>query len=509
MKPKMLLRIALLIGLLAFPLRAVAVRAEPARPAPAGQSVLPGGPAADLQVTAAGLAWLPRQECGGWQLQVAAPGGSVLQFSFAAAEDPSFARLDASGNPRPDGQYTYELWCLPVEPGATTAPAPGDHGQAVSAVGLYQSGGFVIRAGAIYLPDASAIEPAAPPPEPLPDPDDQVINDDLIVDGYACIGISCAEGESFSYVPLKLKWDYTEIHFEDSSSTLGYPTNDWAIIANDRDQYGSSYFSVKDVTAGVTPFKILAGAPASALVVNANGDIGLGTAAPVGELEVSDDSEPSLFLRQVGGSDPAHLWSLNATHFMFNIWDDTASTTPFKIETSSPTNSLYVDSSGYVGIGTSSPAAKLHVAGDLRVDGFVNERSDRNAKTAFAAVDGDAVLARLAELPVTTWAYTDAPGVRHIGPTAQDFRAAYGFGPDELHLAALDANGVALVSIQALHRQLQAKDARIAALEARLQALEARPAAPAAASPWSQLSPLLLGLLGLAAGMRLARKPVK
>jgi hypothetical protein len=65
-------------------------------------------------------------------------------------------------------------------------------------------------------------------------------------------------------------------------------------------------------------------------------------------------------------------------------------------------------------------------------------------------------------------------GVRHIGPVAQDFHAAFNVGADDKHIATVDADGVALAAIQGLHALLKEKDTRIASLEERLAALEKR-----------------------------------
>lgn len=65
------------------------------------------------------------------------------------------------------------------------------------------------------------------------------------------------------------------------------------------------------------------------------------------------------------------------------------------------------------------------------------------------------MLERVAALPVSTWRYHwDAPHVRHLGPMAQDWYAAFGLGGDDKTISCVDTNGVALVAIQALHRQL-------------------------------------------------------
>ncbi len=101
--------------------------------------------------------------------------------------------------------------------------------------------------------------------------------------------------------------------------------------------------------------------------------------------------------------------------------------------------------------------------------------SDRNAKENFAPVDSREVLERLSEIPISTWNYKAEEGaVRHIGPMAQDFSAAFGVGSDERHISAVDPDGVALAAIQGLYEVVQQKDTRITELETQLADIEAR-----------------------------------
>ena len=84
------------------------------------------------------------------------------------------------------------------------------------------------------------------------------------------------------------------------------------------------------------------------------------------------------------------------------------------------------------------------------------------------AFDGFEVLEKLADLPISSWNYTwDPPTTRHLGPMAQDFMAAFGLGDDDTTINMVDANGVAMVAIQALYRKVQALETRIAELEGR------------------------------------------
>jgi len=99
--------------------------------------------------------------------------------------------------------------------------------------------------------------------------------------------------------------------------------------------------------------------------------------------------------------------------------------------------------------------------------------SDRAVKENFRAVDPEAVLDKLASLSITEWnLVSQDPAIRHLGPMAQDFHAAFGLGEDDHYISSSDADGVALVAIQGLYRLLRERDARIAELEERLAALE-------------------------------------
>jgi len=91
--------------------------------------------------------------------------------------------------------------------------------------------------------------------------------------------------------------------------------------------------------------------------------------------------------------------------------------------------------------------------------------SDREQKLAFEPVDGDAVLGRLAELPITEWSYRrEGTRVRHVGPMAQDFSAAFGLGDSDRHIHPVDSGGVVMAAVQALNRRVEALDRRNRAL---------------------------------------------
>jgi len=85
---------------------------------------------------------------------------------------------------------------------------------------------------------------------------DQVILDDLIVDGSECVGYDCVQNEQFSFSTIKLKENNLRIEFTDTSGSSSFPSNDWQITINDSANGGEDYFSVDDITSGKKLLKI-------------------------------------------------------------------------------------------------------------------------------------------------------------------------------------------------------------------------------------------------------------
>ena len=61
---------------------------------------------------------------------------------------------------------------------------------------------------------------------------DQVIPDDLIVQGSICAGLDCVNNENFGFDTIRVKENNTRIQFDDTSTSAGFPTNNWQIRAN-------------------------------------------------------------------------------------------------------------------------------------------------------------------------------------------------------------------------------------------------------------------------------------
>jgi trimeric autotransporter adhesin len=102
--------------------------------------------------------------------------------------------------------------------------------------------------------------------------------------------------------------------------------------------------------------------------------------------------------------------------------------------------------------------------------------SDRNLKESLQPVDPQAVLAKVAQLPMAEWNFKGHPQQRHIGPMAQDFHAAFPLNENDTQIDSGDLHGVTLAAIQGLNQKLEQtlrqKDSEILELKQRLAALE-------------------------------------
>lgn len=121
----------------------------------------------------------------------------------------------------------------------------------------------------------------------------------------------------------------------------------------------------------------------------------------------------------------------------------------------------------------SGKAIDTWTGAQLTTGGTWQNSSDVNRKEAFEPVSEQDVLAKVAALPIMTWKYKEETSERHMGPTAQDFRAAFGLGSDEKHIATIDADGVALAAIKALHAEVESLRGALAERDAQMSRLEA------------------------------------
>lgn len=152
----------------------------------------------------------------------------------------------------------------------------------------------------------------------------------------------------------------------------GFSAQTWDIASNETN------FFIRDVSNGSKlPFRIKPGAPDNSIFIHNNGNVGLGTATP----DVALDIETATPMVRLTDTSASQSWDVIGGA-NFYIRDNTnASTVPVTVEAGAPANSLYVDASGQLGLGTDLPSAALDVVGNTEINGSLTASSDTTALT--------------------------------------------------------------------------------------------------------------------------------
>ncbi len=201
---------------------------------------------------------------------------------------------------------------------------------------------------------------------------DQQILDDLIVDGSACVGQDCVNGESFGFDTIRIKENNLRIKAQDTSNSASFPTQDWQLTFNDSSNGGQNRFSVETVSPqSAQIFTIESSNVNHALYVDDGGRIGFGTNAPVVELHIKEGDSPTVRLEQDGSNGwTPQTWDLAGNETNFFIRDVTnGSALPFRIRPGAPTSALEIEASGEINfLDGSAPKFKFRETGELEID---------------------------------------------------------------------------------------------------------------------------------------------
>ncbi|HYG63313.1 MAG TPA: tail fiber domain-containing protein [Thermoanaerobaculia bacterium] len=370
----------LLVGLAALP----AVAADVAT-----------APVAVMSAGSASLDFTTAVEHEALVLTVSGPNDYLFRKEFKAGETPSFSLFNKRGQRLADGHYNYELRVAPVvgkevRDRLTAAREAGNEKGVLAELRrtgvlpevTVQSGAFAIANGALMTPGQAEPEPRRARRNKAAGDKaagiantflaDQVIPDDLIVEGSGCFGFDCVDGESFGLDTIRLKENSLRIKFEDTSVSP-YPTNDWQLTANDSASGGANKFSIEDITGAKVPFTITAGASTNSIFVDSTGRVGFRTATPVLDLHVATSNTPAMRLEQNNsGGFTAQTWDIGANEANFFVRDVTGgSKLSFRIRPGAPTSSIDISADGDVGIGTASPDEKLHIEENVNENTFL------------------------------------------------------------------------------------------------------------------------------------------
>jgi hypothetical protein len=263
--------------------------------------------------------------------------------------------------------------------------------------------------------------------------------------------------------------------------TVYIPSQKWTVDASNFE------FIIGDTTGKTSPFRIYPNTPYDSLVLAPTG-IGIGTYFPSAQLhvfggdsfaytdpkllvenasdttlartlvELKNNGGCQILMRNTNNNNNLTFTQNNVGSFFFQSRVGGSKTT-FMLKPNSQVFTIQRDDVNLM---------QSRSNGDLWIAGALVGPSDRAMKADFADVDRQQVLQKLVEMPITTWRYKTDEEIRHIGPMAQDFRAAFSLGADDKTIYPIDSIGISLVAIQALHQQVQAKDQQIAELQAQL-----------------------------------------
>ncbi len=96
-----------------------------------------------------------------------------------------------------------------------------------------------------------------------------------------------------------------------------------------------------------------------------------------------------------------------------------------------------------------------------------NNYCDRNIKENFESLDGEVLLGKIQNLPISKWNYKNSDAtIKYIGPMAQDFHAAFQLGgEDSLGINTICMDGVTIAGVQALIKRTGLQTDKIAKMD--------------------------------------------
>jgi hypothetical protein len=357
------------------------------------------GTVANVVGGGSGIRWDVSAANNGGTLTITFPDGRSARKTFRAGVSPQLSLGEKYFDNLPDGTYTYELQLAPVISTAQREALQKARGKdddpeneraarkRSTIPGLVQSGSFAVINGSIVIAGAAEPETARPKASTrlrqtpslsasrslrghhfslFPD---VVTPDDSIIQGSECVGLDCVNNESFGFDTIRLKENNDRLQFDDTSTSAGFPNNNWQIRANDSGSGGENFLGIVDQGAtgnsesGTIIFKVTAGATANSLKVASNSKVGFRTATPVLDLHMNTTDTPAVRFEQNNtGGFSAQTWDVAGNEANFFVRDVTSgSRLPFRIRPGAPTSSIDISASGNVGIGTASPGDRMVV----------------------------------------------------------------------------------------------------------------------------------------------------
>jgi hypothetical protein len=261
----------------------------------------------------------------------------------------------------------------------------------------------------------------------------------------------------------------------EQNNSGGFTAQTWDIAGNEAN------FFVRDVTGGSTlPFRIRPGAPTSSIDINADGEVGIGTASPTEELTVKSDAGNSDVVviknSTVAGTTILRIFETTDGSGLFSVFDTSgAETMRFSsvaggrlgIGCNSPEHDLDLGST--VGSGCAAAASRSFI--DAGSTTFTAS-SSRSIKENVEPVRVPNILDKIASVGVYNYDFIEGPKDK-IGLMAEDFHTIFGRGSDKL-LNGQDVEMALWLAVQQLTTQNKELATQNKELSQRLADLEAR-----------------------------------
>jgi hypothetical protein len=254
-----------------------------------------------------------------------------------------------------------------------------------------------------------------------------------------------------------------------------YPEQVWDLLGNEQT------FSLKDVThGGRFPLRIGAGAPTHSLVVESNGNVGLGAKVDTsGPTPTVVPTPSSLYVYRNDGTAKAMVEERDpetAPRVLGELQNNGPVQLRFSDAGPSPTSWLAGtdETKSFVLRAGSANALTVAPGGDVRTAGAQDQSLD--GTVAFAAVDPQQVLEGIKKLPAfASWEYANDPDhARHLTPSSDDLKSLLGLGTGGAAIAPVDLAGAALAGVRALADIPPGSDPRVTPAIIRITGLEAR-----------------------------------
>jgi endosialidase-like protein len=267
----------------------------------------------------------------GGTLTISAPDGRVFRKEFRAGASAEFAVTDKDGERLPDGQYTYELRLTPalseaVKETLKTARGKDDDAEAVrstrkrallSPQALVQSGGFSVVNGAVIV--AGAVEESGPRP---------------VSKSFERRGLPGAAGAALS----KLRQHHLSAMavpdqvIPDDLIVQGSECVGLDCVNNETFNFDTIRLKENNTRIGFNDTSSQAGFPTRDWRIRAN--------------ESASGGRSAFFIDDIGNTSTGN--------------EAPIASTPFTLISGAPTNSIFVDSTGRLGLRTSTPVLDVH-----------------------------------------------------------------------------------------------------------------------------------------------------